>query len=176
MGNIELTTIFIGLPWVQYQELGRNNWCIIKVIFLTEKQLISSTEYMAHNSAELGSHIAFPFFQSEFPALLEVYTTQEDHCDVKMPFYQYKISQAGDKTFLSLSCLTVGFPMLVYFEPHCVGTPDALTHCCRDKMAAIFQTTFSYAFSWMKINDIQSKFHWSLFLTFQLTIFQHWFR
>ena len=43
-------------------------------------------------------------------------------------------------------------------------------------MAAIFQTTFSYAFSWTKMNDIRLKFHWSLFLRFQLTIFQHWFR
>ena len=26
------------------------------------------------------------------------------------------------------------------------------------------------------MNDIRLKFHWSLFLRFQLTIFQHWFR
>ena len=43
-------------------------------------------------------------------------------------------------------------------------------------MAAIFQMTFSYAFSWMKMNDIRLKFHLSLFLRFQLTIFKHWFR
>ena len=51
-----------------------------------------------------------------------------------------------------------------------------LTHWGRDKKDAIFQTTFSYAFSWMKMNDIRLKFHWSLFLRFQLTIFQHWLR
>ena len=44
------------------------------------------------------------------------------------------------------------------------------------KMAAISQTTLSNAFSWMKILDFRLKFHWSLFLRIQLTIFQHWFR
>ena len=52
----------------------------------------------------------------------------------------------------------------------------ALTHWGRDKMAGIFQMTFLYAFSWMKIYEYQLKFHWSLFPWVQLTIFQHWFR
>ena len=51
-----------------------------------------------------------------------------------------------------------------------------LTHWGRDKMAAIFQTTFSNAFSWMKIYEFWLRFHWSVFLRIQLTIFQHWFR
>ena len=42
-------------------------------------------------------------------------------------------------------------------------------------MDAIFQTTFSNAFSSMK-NVFLLKFHWSLFLVVQLTIFHHWFR
>ena len=51
-----------------------------------------------------------------------------------------------------------------------------LTHWGRDKMAAVSQTTFSNAFSWMKIFEFRLKFHWSLFLRVQSTIFQHWFR
>ena len=51
-----------------------------------------------------------------------------------------------------------------------------LTHWGRDKMAAIFQTIFSNAFSWMKMDEFRLTFHWSLFLRVQLTIFQHWFR
>ena len=51
-----------------------------------------------------------------------------------------------------------------------------LTHWGRDKMAAIFQTTFSNAFCWMKMFEFQLRFHWNLFLRVQLTIFQHWFR
>ena len=45
-----------------------------------------------------------------------------------------------------------------------------------DKMAAIFQRTFSNTFSWMKMNEFQLKFHWSLFPRVKLTIFKHWFR
>ena len=51
-----------------------------------------------------------------------------------------------------------------------------LTHWGRDKMAAIFQTTFSSAFSWMKKYEFRLRFHWNLFLGVQLTISQHWFR
>ena len=51
-----------------------------------------------------------------------------------------------------------------------------LTHWGREKMAAVSQTTLSKAFSWMKILEFRFKFHWSLFLRVQLTIFQHWFR
>ena len=51
-----------------------------------------------------------------------------------------------------------------------------LTHWGRDKMAAIFQTTFSDEFSWMKMYKFRLKFHWNLFPRVQLTIFQHWFR
>ena len=43
-------------------------------------------------------------------------------------------------------------------------------------MDAILQTTFSNPFSWMKMFEFRLKFHWGLFLRFQLTIFQHWFR
>ena len=43
-------------------------------------------------------------------------------------------------------------------------------------MAAIFQTTYSNTFSWMKLYEFLLEFHWSLFLRVQSTIFQHWFR
>ena len=44
------------------------------------------------------------------------------------------------------------------------------------QMDVISQTTFSSAFSWMKMFELRLKCHWSLFLRVQLTIFQHWFR
>ena len=50
-----------------------------------------------------------------------------------------------------------------------------LKHWGRDNMAAIFQTTFSNAFSWMKIYEFRVRCHWSLFLRVQLPIFQYWF-
>ena len=51
-----------------------------------------------------------------------------------------------------------------------------LTHWGRDKMAAVSQTALSNAFSWMKMLEFRLRFHWCLFLRFELTIFQHWFR
>ena len=53
---------------------------------------------------------------------------------------------------------------------------DVLTHWGWDKMASILQTTFSNAFSWMKMYKFRLKFHWHLFLGVQLNILQHWFR
>ena len=43
-------------------------------------------------------------------------------------------------------------------------------------MDAISQTTFSNAFSWMKMHEFRLRFHWSLLLRVQLTISQHWLR
>ena len=51
-----------------------------------------------------------------------------------------------------------------------------LIHWGRDIIAAIWQMTFSNAFSSMKVFKFRWRLHWSLFLRFQSTIFQHWFR
>ena len=51
-----------------------------------------------------------------------------------------------------------------------------LTHLSLNKMAAISQTIYWNAFSWMKSFVFWFKFHWNLFLRAQLTIIQHWFR
>ena len=56
------------------------------------------------------------------------------------------------------------------FISHC------LTHWGRDQIDAISQTTYSNTFSRMKMNEFHIGFPWSLFLRFELTIFQHWFR
>ena len=47
---------------------------------------------------------------------------------------------------------------------------ELLTHWGRDKMDAISQTTFSSAFSWMKMFEYRLKLHWSLFLRVQLCV------
>ena len=51
-----------------------------------------------------------------------------------------------------------------------------LTHWGRDKMVSNFVTTFSNAFSWMKIYILRLRFHWSLLPRVQLTKFNHWSR
>ena len=48
-----------------------------------------------------------------------------------------------------------------------------LTYLCRDKMAAVFQTAFSNAFSWMKMHEFRFILNWSLFLWVTLLLFQH---
>ena len=63
----------------------------------------------------------------------------------------------------------------VWFTFHCVSDLP-LTHWGQDKMDAILQMIFSSAFSWIKMFEFWLKFHWSLFLRVQLTLFQHWFR
>ena len=88
---------------------------------------------------------------------------------------------------LFILCPWASYPMflIVIFSNILSSLPDLhgpmalairLTHWGRDKMAAIFQTTFSIAFSWMKMYDFRLKFQWSLFLRIKLTIFQHWFK
>ena len=60
-------------------------------------------------------------------------------------------------------------------EPHFAPLVVS-TQCGRNKMPAISQTTFSNAFSWMKICLFRLRFHWSFSPSVQLTIFQHWFK
>ena len=61
-------------------------------------------------------------------------------------------------------------PMLTQFTDAYMRQ-QGLTHWDRDKMAIIFQTTFSNAFSWMKMFEFQLRFHWSLFSRVQLIVF-----
>ena len=58
----------------------------------------------------------------------------------------------------------------ILFRHHCVNTLRLR------QMDAIFQTTFSNAFSWMKMYEFWLRFHWSLFPRVKITTFQHWFR
>ena len=58
----------------------------------------------------------------------------------------------------------------------CDLVPVHLTQWGWDKMAAILQTTFSNAFSWMKITISLLEFHWNMFPGVQLSICHHWFR
>ena len=51
-----------------------------------------------------------------------------------------------------------------------------LTHRGRNKMEAISQMIFWSTFSWLEMFEFRLKFHWSVLLRVQLTIFQHWFR
>ena len=77
---------------------------------------------------------------------------------------------------IMMSCLLSCCAM---FQPMRTGKTYiyvSLTHWGQDKMDAISQTTFWSALSWIKMFESRLKFHWSLILRVQVTIFQHWFR
>ena len=59
------------------------------------------------------------------------------------------------------------------WRPFCIGL-HVSTHLPLDKMAAILQTIFSDAFSWITSFEFIFKIHWSLFPRVQLTTTQHW--
>ena len=61
-------------------------------------------------------------------------------------------------------------------NPALCSKKATLTNLPLAQMAAISQTTFSQAFSWMKIHESRWRVHWRSFLRFELNIFQHWFR
>ena len=56
---------------------------------------------------------------------------------------------------------------VVYYKCYLIST-----YWGRDKITTNFPTTFSNAFSWMKMYEFRLKFHWSWFLRVQLTILQ----
>ena len=72
--------------------------------------------------------------------------------------------------------LNIWVMVTINTNPNIHHADSSLTHWGRDKMAAIFQTTFSNAFSWMKMVKFRLSYHGSLFPMVQLTIFQHWLR
>ena len=77
---------------------------------------------------------------------------------------------------LVLQHLDISSNMQCWGCDHVYPAVYGLIHWGRDQIDTISQTTFSNAFSRMKMNEFRLGFHWSLFLRFELTIFQHWFR
>ena len=75
---------------------------------------------------------------------------------------------------------------MYFFHEKLLGMPSVKYQFCpvvnvstcrgRDKMTAIFQTTYSNAISWIEIVVFWWKFHWNMFSRTQLTVFQHCFR
>ena len=71
-------------------------------------------------------------------------------------------------------CMLINY-IYIYILVRALDNLD-LMHWGQDKMVSILQTTFSNAFSWMKMLELRLKFHLSLFSMVQLIISQHWFR
>ena len=110
--------------------------------------------------------------------------------NIKMSSYQYRKSHCGDKTVVRSSYLHNGISYtgkmssLYWIRALLLSVAFRismshwgcsawvlLTHSGWDKMAAIFQLTFSNGFSWMKMYEFWLKFHRIFFQGVQLTIF-----
>ena len=74
-----------------------------------------------------------------------------------------------------------------YFLGYTVGNRDMMMssnknifrvigHECEEFTGHHFPDDTFKRISWMKMQEFCLRFHWSLFLRFELTIFQHWFR
>ena len=79
----------------------------------------------------------------------------------------------SDNKLLNDQCFCGWFKTPWYFHDVKCNRGTPLTFWGRDKMAIIFQMTFSIGVSWMKMFKFRFKFLWNLFLCVQLTIFQH---
>ena len=130
--------------------------CIMYKYLLCDMQIVAVRFWLdvcsIHAEAWLGMqmcHLAPSYWQGELLGWLTRKDTKQHH-------------RKAHVQLISMAVIMCGFWLV--------------THWGQDKMVAIFQTTFSNVFSWMKIYTFRLKFQWSLFLSVQLTIFQHWFR
>ena len=113
------------------------------------------------------------FFKDYVISHYELFTTLAT-CNIYIYIYIHTYNTSAAFTHYLSSWLAQYQSMWSsYSMQMCYGM---LTHWGRDKMATVSQTTLSNAFSWMKMLEFLLRFHWSLFLWIQLTIFQHWFR
>ena len=99
-------------------------------------------------------NVLFPFTQyvsvsSKFIAQIDTYTITK---------YRVHVAMGNINWCVCVSGYECRYPNIFY------------------KMAAIFQTTISNAFSLIRMYKFRLIFHWSLLPRVQLTIFQHWFR
>ena len=105
---------------------------------------------------------------------------------LELPKLQMSWSDFTESEWVGTSLVAQSWPpgwhvVFQFRNNHCydlnqVTLDGLLLHWGRGKMANIFQTTFSNAFSWMKIFEFRIKFDWNFFLKIQLTKSQHWFR
>ena len=75
-------------------------------------------------------------------------------------YITYNKKQTNHDKTVCIFCMEYTTDCNSYSEhPICRGDFFFLTHWARDKMAAIFQTIFSNALSWMKTYQFRLRFH-----------------
>ena len=132
-----------------------------------------------HSKSTHYSDIIMGAMASQITSLMIVYLTVHSGADQRK--YQSSASLAfvlGIHQWLvnSLHKWPVTQKMFPFDEVIMLSHSPSLTHLPLEKMSASPQTIFSDSFLWMKSFLFWLKFHWSLFLSVQLTITQYWFR
>ena len=122
--------------------------------------------YIAHKAMGLITH---PSFHSNITYKRPIKQLRNKFCEILINVKRHSFTEM-QRVMLSASCQQMSLILSLKLND------NALTHWGRDKMADIFQTTVSNAFSWMKMFKFRLRFQWSLFPRVQLTIFQHWVR
>ena len=140
---------FLSVNLLQFRQILAQIWDHIEVI--TNDRPIASFKHMKHYAKDEKSQCKHPYRFLPSPSWIMV--TNWDLGN-EYPFrYREFAGSLGEIAFV-------------------IG----LAHWGRYKMAAIFWTPFSNAFSWMKMLEFRLRNHWNLFLRFELTIFLHCFR
>ena len=90
-------------------------------------------------------------------------TRNKNNCNIRRSFVCPKPFFCNWENVVRLPkrSLYVAHMTLYFFRTGYWPRIALLTHWGRNKMAAIFQTTLSSAFSWMKIFKFRLRFHWS---------------
>ena len=136
-------TIFVSCDF--FCEYG-NHWeCLQWLIIM---QILQCCVGWCHSK-----HIRHGFDGNGFSWAIEVHNYNTHNTPV---LHLAVISLCGE---IKINCYRLWAPFIDFNFP--IG---------RDKMAAIFQTTFLYAFYWMKLYEFRLRFCWRVFLRVQLTI------
>ena len=125
----------------------------------TFKRHSSKTKYCCYPCDFISINHCFYYSSGRFITFF--CTHQECHCNVNV--LQFSI---GDSIHF---CILHILPV--------ISCQDAASiHYGRDKMAAISQTTFSNAFSWLRIIAVWFEFHWNFIWRVPFAIRHNWHR
>ena len=156
---------------------------IVEVPYCFSRSYVKFQGHTALKIVEFDPNWAFPDSNSSLnsPMAMKCCTkleTAKERCPIVFQGHPSNFKVTRDKTSPILTQIgrfrTIGRSQLS--NPSDLPFLVFLTHWGWNKMADIFQTIFSIAFSSMKMYKFWLRFHWILFPRFQLTIFQHWFR
>ena len=144
----------------------------------TWQRTVSTDQLNSHNTSDridsqASSDIGGETCWASFQATRLFHSLTVSQCDPFSGCYMYLLFKTSPGWLLGWRFFSGGgggghwAPMSIYWSPgrrgyFGVSNVALVTHCGRDNMAAISQTTLSNAFSWMKMLEFRTKSHRSL--------------